>query len=424
MIRTSAEDSQLPRSFRLLRVLASLFLFFGTAFSQVALVTGSNGLDLQQNALLIEVANSSTLPVANELVILTGAPSQATQALTTSTTGVVGICLVNCNVSGGTAVIATAGVAACIFDNATTAGDYVQASNSANGKCDDTTSTTYPTNGRQVIGRVLSSNSLSSTPRNIIIYSAETTPPALLASAAGGTVLGNTGSSAAAVSATNAPVLGVSSSGGSPTTGTLTFNNSANTGSVTLSPVSGSTTATLSMPDVTDTIAGLAATQTLTNKTLVTGTSGNNVTLVCGAGPQSAMTGNGSVQTFISCSIPANTITTNKVIRAHVVWQHTTGSAAVSYNWIFGTGTNTSYSCSAGCNNTAQSDTVYIYETGSNAQQMEAGPAYAGTGSSTGSHTITGLTQTVTGSLTIGYQFNVANTDKVTGTFLVVEIIQ
>src|SRR5580700_7888869 len=170
MISTSAADSQSPRIFLALHLLAILFLFVGPAFSQVALVTGSNGLDLQQNALLIEVANSSTLPVTNELVILTGA--QVTYALTTSKTGVIGICLVNCTVSGGNAVIATAGVAACIFDNATTAGDYVQASTSTNGECDDTGSTTYPTNGRQVIGRVLVTNGTIGGNNNIIIYAA------------------------------------------------------------------------------------------------------------------------------------------------------------------------------------------------------------------------------------------------------------
>jgi len=253
MIRTSAAAYRSPRLFLALHLLAILLLFLGPAFSQVALVTGPNGLDLQQNALLIEVANSSTLPVANELVILTGAPSQATQALTTSTTGVVGICLVNCNVSGGTAVIATAGVAACIFDNATTAGDYVQASNSANGKCDDTTSTTYPTNGRQVIGRVLSSNSLSSTPRNIIIYAAETTPPALLASAAGGTVFGNNTSSTAAPAFTAAPVLGIP--GTTPgtlgfagaTSGTTTVQSNATAaGTTTLNTATGTSPVTLS----------------------------------------------------------------------------------------------------------------------------------------------------------------------------------
>jgi hypothetical protein len=47
----------------------------------------SNGLDLQQNALLAEITNNSTAPVLNELVVLTtvGGASQATLASTSST---------------------------------------------------------------------------------------------------------------------------------------------------------------------------------------------------------------------------------------------------------------------------------------------------------------------------------------------------
>lgn len=131
MIFTSATYSQSHKFLRTLGLLAILLAFTDLVFSQVALVTGPNGLDLQQNALLIEVTNNSTAPVVNELVILTtvGTASEATVASTTSKTGIVGICLVNCATTG-TAVIATAGVAACKFDNATTAGDYVQAQES------------------------------------------------------------------------------------------------------------------------------------------------------------------------------------------------------------------------------------------------------------------------------------------------------
>jgi hypothetical protein len=56
----------------------------------------------------------------------------------------------------GSATISPIGPASCVFDGATTAGDYVQISSSTAGNCHDV-GATYPTSG-QVIGRVLSTN--------------------------------------------------------------------------------------------------------------------------------------------------------------------------------------------------------------------------------------------------------------------------
>lgn len=96
---------------------------------------------------------SSTGTSVGHLVKLTGAPSTAIIAATADTNGIIGICDSNCGTSNFPN-IATAGVAICAFDAATTAGDYVQISTITAGDCHDTGSSTPPTSG-QVIGRVL-----------------------------------------------------------------------------------------------------------------------------------------------------------------------------------------------------------------------------------------------------------------------------
>lgn len=141
-------------------LLALLVSFCGVSLpgtAQIATVVGPNGLDLQQNALLTEITNNgSSAPATNKLVVLTGSPATATKASVSTTTGIVGICLVNCTTSGN-AVIAIGGVATCNFDNTTVGGDYVQASTTPgdDGECDDVGSS-YPTNAKQVLGQVLS----------------------------------------------------------------------------------------------------------------------------------------------------------------------------------------------------------------------------------------------------------------------------
>jgi hypothetical protein len=145
----------------------------------------------------IVVANAgSTGTTLNKLTKLTGAPSTAVRAATTDTSGVVGITEAGAGTSGS-AVIQTSQTAACIFDGATTAGDYVQISGSTAGDCHDA-GATYPSSG-QVLGRVLSTNGSGGT------YSMYLFPPEIEASAAitsnnkirdFGTTFGDTGGSA------------------------------------------------------------------------------------------------------------------------------------------------------------------------------------------------------------------------------------
>jgi len=109
------------------------------------------------NATVIEVANATLTGTAlNKLAQLTGSPSTAVTATTGETSGIIGVVVGGAGTTGN-AQIATVGVASCTFDNATTAGDYVQISPSFAGDCHDAGAST-PTSG-QILGLVLSSGS-------------------------------------------------------------------------------------------------------------------------------------------------------------------------------------------------------------------------------------------------------------------------
>jgi hypothetical protein len=105
----------------------------------------------------ITIPNSATGTIQNALPIIAGtAPSQAFRSATSTTGGVVGITIAGAGVSGS-ATIQQNGLVNCIFDGATTAGDYVQISSTVAGDCHDPLSSARPTSG-QIIGFVLSTN--------------------------------------------------------------------------------------------------------------------------------------------------------------------------------------------------------------------------------------------------------------------------
>jgi hypothetical protein len=112
--------------------------------------------------------NPSNAPVVNKWAKLATASGNSTVTLATlSSDYVVGICKSNCSTSGN-AQIAYDGQSTCIFDNATTAGDFVQISSV--GGCHDAGST-YPTSGGDVKGRVLSSGAAGT--YNILMFPPE-----------------------------------------------------------------------------------------------------------------------------------------------------------------------------------------------------------------------------------------------------------
>lgn len=119
-------------------------------------VSSSEPVDLTNGALVTEIPNAGTTGTTlNKLAKLTGAPSTVVILTTADTTGVAGVVVGGAGTTGN-ALVARQGQASCVFDGATTAGDYVQASTSVAGDCTDATAT-YPTTG-QILGRVLSTN--------------------------------------------------------------------------------------------------------------------------------------------------------------------------------------------------------------------------------------------------------------------------
>lgn len=103
---------------------------------------------------VVEIANAAvTGTTQNRLAKLTGAPSTAVIATTSDTTKLVGVVIAGAGTTGN-AQIVTNGNVSCEFDGATTAGNYVGASTTTNGKCTDL-GATLPVSGVQVIGRVL-----------------------------------------------------------------------------------------------------------------------------------------------------------------------------------------------------------------------------------------------------------------------------
>lgn len=125
------------------------------------LLQASEPIDLTSQPILTEVANAGTTgTTVNKLAKLTGAPSTALIAATTDTDNVLGIVVGGAGTTGN-AQIAIVGQASCVFDGATTAGDYVQISATTAGDCHDA-GATRPT-GSLAIGRVLSTNGAGGT---------------------------------------------------------------------------------------------------------------------------------------------------------------------------------------------------------------------------------------------------------------------
>ncbi len=138
----------------------------------------SSPLDLTNQSLIVEIANAgSTGTTVNKLAKLTGAPSTAVIAATTDTQAIVGVVVGGAGTSGS-AQIAIEGQATCVFDGATTAGDYVQASSGTAGDCSDI-GATYPGSG-QALGRVLSTHGGAGT-YGVLIF-----PPEIRGGSGGG----------------------------------------------------------------------------------------------------------------------------------------------------------------------------------------------------------------------------------------------
>src|SRR6202012_3516583 len=105
-----------------------------TSFSQALTVAGNIDITGTGLGFLSEIANDgSTGTTANTLAMLTTAGA-AVIATTATTDGVVGIVAGGAGKTGN-AQIAVNGQASCVFDGATTAGDFVAISSTTAGDC-------------------------------------------------------------------------------------------------------------------------------------------------------------------------------------------------------------------------------------------------------------------------------------------------
>jgi len=125
------------------------------------LVTTGEHIDLTTNAIAFQIANAGTTGTTlNKLAKLTGAPSTAVITATTDTTGILGVVIGGAGTTGN-ASIAIMGQVQCVFDGATTAGNYVINSSTVAGDCKDGGSA-FP-NTSLVLGRILSTNAAGGT---------------------------------------------------------------------------------------------------------------------------------------------------------------------------------------------------------------------------------------------------------------------
>jgi hypothetical protein len=132
-----------------------------------ALVVNGNTDVMANGAYLTEMPNASTTgTTANKLAKLTGTPSTAVLAATTDTDGIIGVVV---GVAGtiGNAQIAISGQASCVFENATTAGDFVSIGSSTAGDCHDA-GASRPSTG-QTLGRVLATVTAGSS-AEVLLY--------------------------------------------------------------------------------------------------------------------------------------------------------------------------------------------------------------------------------------------------------------
>jgi trimeric autotransporter adhesin len=112
--------------------------------------------DFGTQSIAIELPNDGgTGTTVNKLAKINSSGNVVIVA-TTDTSGVTGVVVSGAGTSGS-ATLAQLGQASCVFDGATTAGDFVQISSTVTGDCHDTGSSITPTTG-QALGRVLSTH--------------------------------------------------------------------------------------------------------------------------------------------------------------------------------------------------------------------------------------------------------------------------
>jgi hypothetical protein len=129
-----------------------------TTPTQALTVSGNIDAMGGTNGYLTEITNS-TATAAHLVTLTTSSPVQAINTLLSTTDGVVGIAVGT--TAAGNVQVAVGGQATCVFDAATTAGDFVTISSTTAGDCHDA-GVARPA-GSESIGRVFSTNASAGT---------------------------------------------------------------------------------------------------------------------------------------------------------------------------------------------------------------------------------------------------------------------
>lgn len=164
---------RLPRFDTTTTIANSIMSQVGTSEFKFASTGRRINLDTGSQVVVEFTNNSGTGTVDNRLARLTGAPSTATVATTSTTGGLIGVVASNGGTTGSAQVVVS-GVVPCQFDGSTTAGNYVGASTTLAGRCTDL-GATLPDTGVQIIGRVLSTNVGAGT-YSIYVFTGEQRP--------------------------------------------------------------------------------------------------------------------------------------------------------------------------------------------------------------------------------------------------------
>lgn len=123
------------------------------------IVSSSESVDVTSKAVLMEIANAGTTGTTLNALAKLNTSGAAVIAATADTDGMLGVVMGGAGTTGN-AQIAAAGQASCIFDGATTSGDFVTISTTTAGDCHDA-GAARPSG--QTVGRVLSTNASAGT---------------------------------------------------------------------------------------------------------------------------------------------------------------------------------------------------------------------------------------------------------------------
>jgi hypothetical protein len=166
-------------------------------------------------------------------------------------------------------------------------------------------------------------------------------------------------------------------------------------------------------------IVGISDTQSLTNKTLTGASTGNTVSILNAQKDASAIVGNSGVQNIYTYTIPANTVANLKAIRVTASWNHSTGSASVTYGLTLNG--QSVWSLTPSLTSFTSGSWMILNSGATTGDAALVSPNPFG-GGIVLSPTLAGLSSSSNQALSL--TFNVANTDQITPLLWIVELIQ